>query len=154
MAVMPLVVLCDAYADLGTECPSPYQERCDWLCACVPVVFRQGELLTACRVALYIGGVARARPNRIVIYDNWQGGNGVTGAAFDRLAEIFERAHRLVSSCPCKEARVFAGSCGRVLSMLTGLGACRAAQPAHWMAAALSTATWSTRHQPSRYWVG
>ena len=39
MAVMPLVVLCDAYADLGTECPSPYQERCDWLCACVPVVF-------------------------------------------------------------------------------------------------------------------
>ncbi len=124
---------------------------------CVPVCLwflGHGELLTACRVALHMGRFARARPNRIVIYDNWQGGNGVTGAAFDRLAEIFERAHRLVSSCPCKEARVFAGSCGRVLSMLTGLGACRAAQPAHWMAAALSTATWSTRHQPSRYWVG
>lgn len=64
--VIPLFVLCER-TDLGTECPSVYQER--------------------------------ARPLRLVIYDDAEGGSGVCREVFPLMERVLAAARDLVAQC-------------------------------------------------------
>lgn len=43
----------------------------------------------------------RARPLRVMVYDNRMGGIGVAAAAFQRARRIFRQALSILESCPC-----------------------------------------------------
>lgn len=40
---------------------------------------------------------------RVVIFDKWEGGNGVAHAAFEQWPLICSTALRLLESCPCTQ---------------------------------------------------